>query len=49
MCGVVGVGEEALSGAFARLMGAIELARGRQLDSLHVPGVLNNGADDISR
>ena len=49
MCGVVGVGKEAQSGAFVRLMGAIELARDRHFGSLHVPGVLNNGADDISR
>ena len=45
--GVVGGGKEALSRAFARLMGAIELAGGRDFDSLRVPGVPNNDADDI--
>ena len=42
-------GKEPRSGALMRLMGAIELAGGWHFDSLHVPGVLNDVADGISR
>ena len=42
-------GKEPRSGALMRLMGAIEVAGGWYFDSLHVPGVLNDVADGISR
>ena len=42
-------GKELRSGAFMRLMGAIELPGGWHFDSFHVPGVLNDVADGISR
>ena len=42
-------GKELRSGAFMRLMGAIELSGGWHFDSLLVPGVLDDVPDDISR
>ena len=42
-------GKEPLPGTLVCLRGAIELAGGWHFDSLHVPGVLNDIADDIPR
>ena len=42
-------GKELRSGAFIRLMGAIELSGGWHFDSLRVPGVLDDVPDGISR
>ena len=44
-----GGGKELRSGALMRLMGAMELPGGWNFESLHVPGVLNDVADGISR
>lgn len=44
-----GGGKEPRSGALMRMLGAIEVSSEWHFQALHVSGVLNSLADDISR